>query len=210
MKKGCLFIVVAAIIAFVGLIVVGLIFGDSEPREMQPGQAELERAESAIAVFKDQVGYGNTEQAVTLANGFGSDMKSMRELLFTEAKKKGISSSKGNFITYCSLSEDSACFVVHAPKLRKFTDEAKDSLAELAWLAANKQLHEHDLQVENLAVAMKGIALYSMVYTGTMDQEESLDGIANRGSDKKDLWPYFIQEQVESEPEIDGQAASIE
>ncbi len=60
----------------------------------------------------------------------------VRDTAFTKGKKPLFQLSSGQFITYVELHDDRALFLVHVPEYRKFSDEAKKQLAELAWTVA--------------------------------------------------------------------------
>jgi hypothetical protein len=92
----------------------------------------LDSAESQIISASSGVAHGNTPRARELALELSNNLKATRDRVFTE-DQGGVSLSGGNFLVYCRLTPGKCAFLVHVPKYRKFSDEAKETLAEIAW-----------------------------------------------------------------------------
>jgi hypothetical protein len=169
-------------------------FGESwERAQTPPGspQARLKEAESTITTQAQGTAHGNTPEAVELAKEFGSLMKDLREALFTEDKRKAISLTGGNFVTYCELRDGKCAFLVHVPAYRKFDDDAKESLAELAWMTAQSAVQDKLAPGDDLAVGMKGSLLYGSVMVGKVAEENAESEPDEQGTDKEALLPFF-------------------
>lgn len=166
----------------------------SERRAIATGETAFKTADLAIMSDKQGAAQGNSPEAIALAMSVSKLMKEMRGALFTKAKEPTISFTNGEFVTYCSLRPGSCAFLIHAPGLRKFTEEAKQSLSELAWLSANHAVEEAGLAGENLqlAVGFKGVLLYEAIMVGKLDgKAEPLSGIESRGKEKGPLYQFF-------------------
>jgi len=153
-------------------------FGKPPPGYENTARARLEAAESKIGTDTHGIAHGNTPKAKELAEKYAKTMKTLRDALFTKGKE-GISLSGGKFITYCELHEGSCVFITHVPEYRRFKDDAKDSLAEIAWEAAQKTVAEELDEGDDLAVGLKGVILYGSVMVGKVAAE----GDEDRGPD---------------------------
>jgi hypothetical protein len=128
-------------------------------------------------------------------------MKTLREVFFSEEKRKGISLSDGEFITWCELREGQCAFIVHVPSYRKFTEDAKDSLETLAWTAAQQTVRDTLEEGDELAVGMKGVVLWGDVRVGTVvGQDSEGDGIEQQGKDEAILYPFFVSPEPATDP----------
>ncbi|MEI6537042.1 MAG: hypothetical protein WCN98_17000, partial [Verrucomicrobiaceae bacterium] len=56
--------------------------------------------------------------------------------------------------------------MVHVPELRKFTSEAKTTIAQLAWIVASAVSAEMNPQPARIAVGIRGAILYDRAWTG--------------------------------------------
>jgi hypothetical protein len=157
----------------------------------------LRRAESNISVKKgDQIGFGNSQDAEALASEMGEKMKLLRETMFSGSSKSGLSLSGGEFLTHCELHEGTCAFLIHAPGLRKFNNEAKKALSDLAWISAQSVLQESDFpEGGELAVGLKGTILYDDIRTGRhtkdLEGDGELPGLESRGLRTADLDRFF-------------------
>lgn len=188
---GNAFAAIALLISYplLGLGIVWLSlkpFADMPQAQRTPAQIRLKEAESKVFGDSQGIAHGNTPQAKELAETFSLNLKELRDGLFTDSKSK-IKLSGGNFVTYCHLEEGRCVFVVHAPDLRHFADDAKESLAELAW-AVGKSVAQEELEDgDQLAVGLKGVLLYGAVMTGQIGLGEE----PKITKDSDDLLPFF-------------------
>ena len=162
---------------FVPSIVTAFIKAANEERVDAP-RSPLAEAESEIVSASGGIAHGNSPEAIALAERYSAAMKSLRDELFTKRKKPGVSLSKGEFLTYCQLSPGKCAFLVHVPDYRKFDDDAQESLASLAWLAAQHSVKGTLEEGDELGVGLKGVLLYGSVQTGlVVANPEEDDGI---------------------------------
>lgn len=160
----------------------------------KPGEGELWAAEDFIRSYKDKEASGNTPEAIAFAENYAKTLRTSRELLFTEGKKGGLSLTKGHFLTYCFQKDDSLAVLVHVPELRRYTPEAKASLAEFSWMLASAETRKRFPNIKHLAVALKGTLNYGAIFTGTVTTgTDSLKDIQKRHpeTDSEALWIYF-------------------
>jgi hypothetical protein len=160
----------ALLLLMVGLLVYGGVRDGREARA-QPvaaGEAAFRAANRQIGSYQGTVGFGNTAKAAAVAEGFSKTMLTLRERLFEGGKKSGFSASGHQFLTYCELHDSQCVFIVHVPELRRFSADAKESLGEMAWTAAQAALKEKAAGRPGmrLAVGLRGIALYDRVLLG--------------------------------------------
>lgn len=172
----------------------GVVAMTSSPSEYGGMSSALSAAESNIMTDRNGVAYGNCSEAIELAREFGSELKAIREMTISESKSSGLSLSGGEFLTHCELSDAGVAFLVHVPKLRKFTDDAKDVLAMGAEYAAGNLARRLSPKPERVAVGIRGSLLYDRIIVGGVPAEESVelaDSVTHDGSDKEVLNPFF-------------------
>jgi len=164
-----------------------------------PGQAAFDNANRQIISGREGVAFGNSAEAQGLAREYSKTLKILRETFFTKGNKDAFSISKGEFLTYCHVDDDSCVFLVHVPELRHFVSDAKTSLADLAWMNAQSILQTKLAHPpKTLALGVKGALLYDAILIGDYVSEPTNapggDGIKTRGSGldgMKLLYPFF-------------------
>ena len=111
-----------------------------------------------------------------------------------------------DFITFCQLNDDSCAFLIRAPKLKKFTREAKEQLCELAWLSAHTALTNANVKDNlKLAVGLRGLVSYATIYSGSYSEgaEDTLTnfqkhkgGISGYSHFYPYFYPYFAPDKI--------------
>jgi len=125
-----------------------------------PNEA-FKNAEYEIASKRDQpAGRGNSPQAIKLANLFAERIKEVSDEVFTADRKPLLQLSDGEYLTFCELHPDRVLFLVHVPSYRKFTGDAKKTLAQLAWLAAQSTAAGQVQGEAKLGVGLRGVLTY--------------------------------------------------
>jgi hypothetical protein len=157
----------------------------------------LNDVENKIRTDSGGIAHGNTEEAKALAQEYSEFIQLLRDELFTKGDG-GISLSGDKFITYCELRPGQCAFVVHVPDYRNFEGDAKKSLAELAWLAAQKTVADDLEPGDKLAVGMKGVILYGAVMIGKVSDEEGEKAGLDMEGERVHLLKFF---EPEEEPE---------
>lgn len=205
-KGGCrkiFFIAAIVVVGFLAYRTYQLVNHMKEnPRVDAPGEAAFRAAEKSIVRNDGAGAYGNTKEAKVLAGKFSRQMGILREEFFTAGEKGDFSLTDGVFLTHCNLVKDHCIFLVHVPQLRHFTDDAKKSMAELAWMSANHILAEAGYpNTTKLAVGVKGVINFGAIYSGIPDGDgEHLSGIQSKAkglSDKRRLFRYFHEPPIE-------------
>ena len=155
------------------------------------GDAETRLSEAELKIFTSSRGiaHGNTAEARALAETFAKDMQTLRETLFTE-RDRVLSLTNDQFVTYCELQADRCAFVVHVPDYRKFTDEAKESLAMLAWRVAENTAAKKLKPGDSLAVGLKGSILYGSVLVGEIGADANQEK-SGQEADRDALLAFF-------------------
>ena len=160
-----------------------------------PEKQALKRA-GGIFIMTDKrgVAQGNNEEAQQLAEKFSEMMKTLQEEFFVrEGEKALFQLSGGNFITYCNITDAGVVFLVHVPEYRRYEDEAKGTMSELAWavsnltIAANSELASQNPEV---AIGLKGSMLYGDIMKGQYGQESP----AQSNLKEEDLEPFFVKD----------------
>lgn len=146
-------------------LVVGLVWRDDR---LRTEEAPLRAANRQIDMYRGEIGFGNSPQAIAVARRFSSNIKRLRTDLFDGGKVDGFSMSHHEFLTYCELHDDKCALIVHVPELRRFTESAKTSLGELAWLTAQSTLESQNAGKPGmqLVVALRGVTLYDRALLG--------------------------------------------
>jgi hypothetical protein len=176
-------------------------FNNAAASAGDPAAGRLSAAERKIISDSQGVAQGNSPEAIALADKYSKIMKSLREALFTEEQKRAVSLTDGNFVTYCELRAGKCAFLVHVPSYRNFTDDAKESLAELAWMSAQKAVEGTLKEGDQLGVGLKGTLLYGSVMVGVVPKEGESSDPEDQGTEKDALLPFFEDDEMASEPE---------
>lgn len=162
----------ALLLLMLGLVAFG-IFSAGEAESRRPkvaGEAGFKAANNLISIHRGTVASGNSPQAVAVAARFSQTMKGLRDGLFEGGKKDGFSVSRHEFLTHCEMHDGTCAIIVHVPELRRFSNEAKDSLAEIAWITAQTVVREQAAGQPGmkLAVGLRGVLSYDRVLMGKL------------------------------------------
>ncbi|MDP1586418.1 MAG: hypothetical protein Q8M07_01630 [Prosthecobacter sp.] len=131
------------------------------------GVAAFENANELLTGLSEGRAHGNTQEAKVLAEAFSDALKEARNIGIEKRSRSSIfSHTKGDFLTYCLLTEQSCIFMVHVPDLRNFATDAKELIAEAGWLIALKILKGSGLMPTKLAVGLRGAMFYDRVTVG--------------------------------------------
>lgn len=167
-----------------------------EKQPKQPGEWELYLAEKSINAFENKEAFGNTPEAEELAEGYARQLRVIKQLSFSDPGGLVGDLNKGRFLTHCNEKPDSVVIIVHVPGLRRFSDDAKLTLEEEAWILATHWISSKRPKVTKLALGLKGELNYSSIVTGRIETAEPLKGIEKRHAihSTKALWPFYIPE----------------
>lgn len=138
-----------------------------------PGYAGFKAANDLIDSNSKGQTHGNNDAAKKAATSYSTIMKAMSEMAFSGGSKKNLMTG-GDFLTYCQETPDTIIFLCHVPSLRSYkTDEVKDGLQQLAWMAANQSAAAMDPEnKKTIIVGLRGIGSYAYGLKGTHGAEE--------------------------------------
>lgn len=174
------------------------------PLPRQAGAEELSQAAKLIVGSSRGVSHGNTAEARALAEEVSRGMKIVRLTMFEGGNPDSIDMqllTKGDFLVFCQMNEDSCAFLIHVPELRRYTSSAKESIAELAYTTAAKALDSAQKpSIRKLAVATRGNMLYDRVLLGdysfqSKDPLSNAQKVADEGVLAPPLYPFFAPKQ---------------
>jgi hypothetical protein len=142
----------------------------NHPMQRDPAAQALTDAEKLIVTTSRGAVHGNTAEAQALAERLSREMKIIRESMFVGGNAESLDMqviTKGEFLVFCQLNQDSCAFLIHVPEMRRYTSSAKDSIAELAYGTAARLLDSaQKIEVKKLAIATRGNMLYDRVIVG--------------------------------------------
>ena len=152
----------------------------------------FKNAEYQIASKRDQpAGRGNSPEAIEMAKLFSERIRELSDEVFTKGRKPLLQLSDGEYLTFCELHPDRVLFLVHVPSYRKFTSDAKKTLAQLSWLVAQSTTAGHFKGEAKLGVGLRGVLTYGDILLGTAPASTEDSVTAFRTGDKEDLLEFF-------------------
>lgn len=152
----------------------------------------FKNAEYEIASKRDKpAGRGNTPKAVELATLFSQRIGEISEEAFTSRGRPIIQLSDGEYLTYCQLQDDSCLFLVHVPSYRKFTGDAKKSLAEISWAVAQSTVAGELQKNSKLGIGLRGVLTYGDIMIGNAANSPDDEIGTYRSGEKEDLIAFF-------------------
>ncbi len=166
----------------------------------EPGAEELFQAAKLIVGSSRGFTHGNTPEAQALAERLSREMKVIRETEFHGGNTNSIDvkmMTKGEFLVFCQLNEDSCAFLIHVPELKHYTGPAKEAIASLAYATAAKVLDAAQLKrIQRLAIATRGSILYDRILIGAyrFDSENPQAEAQVAGGESSlapSLYPFF-------------------
>ena len=144
-------------------------------------------AERKIAFSGKVAASGNNRAAVGMAGEFSQFMGTLRDTLI---EREDGDNHQGKFLTFCQSRDGSVCFLVFVPEYRRYEDEAKDTIASAAWLAATNTVKANGYDEDcEIAVGLKGNFTYGSVMIGRAGREDP----DSKSKDKNRLERFFIE-----------------
>ena len=161
--------------------------------------AAFSSAESEIASKQGKpAGRGNSPEAIKLATEYAERIKELSDEAFTSNGRPLLQLSGGEYLTFCELHEDRCLFLVHVPSYRKFTDDAKKTLAELAWAVAQVEVAGKMPANSKLGVGLRGVLQYGDIMLGTCPASSEDKYTTYRSGKESDLLAFFERESQQS------------
>lgn len=166
--KSILLTVALLFAAFMGFRVFQLVrHVKNHPVTHTPGAEQLTAAMKSITSVSKGAAQGNSVEGVALAKQLSDDLLKIHDAMFVGGKADSAKLTKGTFLVFCQLNEDSCAFIIHVPEMRHYTEDAAQSLAELAYDDASRILDSAKKSgVKQLAVATRGVIFFNTVLIG--------------------------------------------
>jgi hypothetical protein len=143
---------------------------------------------------------GNSPAATELAKQYAQALQAMRAEDFTADRDRVFSLTDGRFVVWCELHSDRCLFLVHVPSYRDFAQEAKRELESRAWELAQGTVQGTLQPDDQLAVGLRGVALYGAILVGPASGNAAESPNYTR-SERRELLAFF------SGPDADGEVA---
>lgn len=155
---------VTLVVAFFVLRIVSMFaFGGSPDR---PGKVIFDQMNKEIVGYHEVEAFGNTTEAQAFAQSFSTAMKTIRTEAFSKGKAGAFSISEGHFLTSCHVDQGTMVVLCHVPEFRRFEEDAKASLMEIAWTVAQTVAATNDAKPQRLVVGLRGVLLYYQFWSG--------------------------------------------
>lgn len=180
-------------LALTSLFLLVAVLGERPAAPRIPQAAAFERANEQLLAFTGQEAFGNTPEAVALAERFARILRAMREIAFTKGRREGaLSLTQGRFLTYCELRQGSICFLVHVPEFKNYTADAKRALLDIAWTCARQVTAETRASGElRIGIGLRGILMYGAAATGMGSGEKPEAVELDAPIDEARFHPFF-------------------
>ena len=169
MKKLILvtIIVFVSIIIFIFAISKYGSYSKEKSWNTTPGKMEFDIINKEIAGYHGNDALGNSSKMKEISKYFSEQLAQIREAAFTKSSSDTISFSQGHFITYCHEQNGHLLLICHVPQLRKFTENAKETLMQISWkLAQESTIKNYPEFKGELHVGLRGVALYYQFWKG--------------------------------------------
>ncbi len=138
----------------------------------------FEEADSLLVGKSKGLVHGNSEAAKELAKEFAAFLKEARNQgIEKNPSKSMLSTTGGEFLTYCQLTPERCAFLVHVPELRQYTAGAKDFISEAAWVAALSALQSRLDGLKEISVGVRGALLYDRAVIGKPGPVENYESL---------------------------------
>lgn len=189
--KGKAFAGIACSLA--ALVVVAILFNiGKKAAENAPPLTVLEVAKKNVASARSLTSHGNTEEAKAMAESVAKQLQLMHDTM--------IVASKGNkttdqYAVHCELHEKTCVFLIFVPDYRKFEDELKNDMDEMAWSVAADAAQKSgklDAADAELCVGLKGLVMFGSIMTGGVNDESP----KKTSSNENELKRFFPEQKT--------------
>lgn len=165
--------------------------GPSGPPE--PGEEAFHEASRKIITNSEGAFHGNTPAATDMAQRFSEAMATADKEIFTGHKERSFSLTDEEFVTYCQVSGDKICFLVHVPQLKRYKDDVRDTLIELTWIVANHAIAESGAgPFSKVGVGLRGSIVYGGLAIGPPGEKPAETENSAIVDDDK-LYEFFVE-----------------
>ncbi|HEY1169768.1 MAG TPA: hypothetical protein VGH19_00235 [Verrucomicrobiae bacterium] len=165
-----------------------------------PGAEAISEAAKLIMSSRQGIAHGNTPEAKSLAEELSQMMKQARQEVFTGGNPDSIDMkllTKGEFIVFCQLNQDSCIFLIHVPEMKRYETEARKELVNIAYVSAASIMDKAGKRdVRKLGVATRGSILFDSAILGDYEHKsgnpfKGMNKVAEVGVMIPSFNPYF-------------------
>ncbi|MEZ6060129.1 MAG: DUF4190 domain-containing protein [Planctomycetaceae bacterium] len=133
----------------------------------------------------------STGDASLLASHFVEALGKADSLLFTETGDQPAAQSR-TYRAFVQLNDNSCAILLYVPEFDRFTDSAKKTLSQVAWLTAQRTLDSTLLEGSDLAVAVYSSTGLQNAMIGEVRISDEFDaGLNSSDTDRSRLFPFF-------------------
>jgi len=163
----------------------GFLFNFPEPTPMAVEHLAFSDAKTVIISSSG----GNTPDAKKLANAFSVRLgKVINSAIVQKTKFGGEDKINDKFNVFCQLTPNQICFLVKVPSYRRYEDDARNAIADVAWQAGVQTAAEANLPPgSSMAIGLKGHLLFGSVLLGDVDRAQP----QQKNAESKRLESYF-------------------
>ncbi len=140
------------------------------------------------ATFSNDAANGD---AAMLAAHFVETLAEADSLLFAETNDSAADSAR-TYRAFVQLNDDSCAVLLCVPELERFTESARKTLAQVAWLTAQRTIESTLAEGNDLAVALYRFDGLQTVMIGEVRTSDEFDaGLKSSSNDRNALIRFF-------------------
>lgn len=165
------------------------LFSGEGTKPKSPEETAFREADKLIDAYKNMAGFGNNQTTRVIAKEFAELINKADKECFTGHKKRSVSLTNENFLTYVQESPSGTLFMVHVPQLKRYKGDVRLALTRLCWECAKVVCQKHGHKPSTLCVALRGSLLYGGMAIGSFNSENP--NIDDSGPRTEQLYKYF-------------------
>lgn len=173
---------------------------------VRPSSAEavlLEQAERQLLASAEPATFANGShdgRAIALAKHFAESLTTVDQSLFAETSSE-LTAETRSYRVFVQLNNDSCAILLSVASLDRFTDSARETLRQVAWLTAQRSLDDQIPVGSRLAVALYSADSLQTVMRGVTRRGSEFDaGLKNTESGSRRLAEFFRLPQRPQKP----------
>jgi hypothetical protein len=172
-------------------VVTFIFIKSKDAADNAPPPTALEAAKKNVVSARTITSHGNTEEAKAMAESVAQKMQMMHDTMIVATKGN---KTTDQYAVHCELHEKTCAFLIFVPDYRKFEDDLKNDMDELAWSVASGvaqssgKLNAADAE---LCVGLKGLVMFGSIMTGGISDELP----KKTSSNEKELTRFFPEKK---------------
>ena len=187
---------ILSVVIYVGFLVFIFKNAPEKSAAEKAAAAEFQKAENKLAGKAG--GYGDTDLEKQIAETFNESFKMLHGMTIDtgDATDSQLRKIKSGFVSVCDITDKGVVIIAKVPEYNSHADDAKDTVADNAWMSANMALAEHSDEIPNgslLVVGLKGNLLYGAVMKGAV----GADNPNNTNTDEGVIERLYLVEESE-------------